>query len=64
MAEQTPVTGEEKKTEDETVPKKEQSKKMKWLNRVGHFMMMGGFLLVLILGVVIYIVIATTFHCK
>jgi cell division protein FtsL len=42
----------------ETPVTEEKKGKRKWLSRIGNFLMMGGFLLVLVLGVVIFILIS------
>ena len=61
MGEQTLVTGEEKKTEAESVAKKEQSRKRKWLGWFGTFLMMGGWMVIVVLGLIIAIVISLNF---
>ena len=61
MEEKNVVTVEEKKTETPTVAKKE--KKSAWQIFL-NFLMMGGFLLILVLGVVIAIVVSLVFKCK
>ena len=61
MEEKNVVTVEEKKTETPTVAKKE--KKSAWQIFL-NFLMMGGFLVILIIGVAIAIAISIVFKCK
>ena len=48
---------EEAKNDQKTSDIKVKRKKRKWLNAFGRFLMYGGFMLIIILGFIIYIVI-------
>ena len=48
---------EEAKNDQKTSDIKVKRRKRKWLNAFGKFLMYGGFMLIIILGFVIYIVI-------
>ena len=48
---------EEAKNDQETSDIKVKRKERKWLNAFGKFLMYGGFMLIIILGFIIYIVI-------
>lgn len=61
MEEKTVVTEEEKKNEGQISLKKE--KKSAW-SKFANFLMMGGFLVIIILGFVIAMVISIVFKCK
>ena len=63
MSEQTPNTGEQGKKEEATVAKETKGKK-KFLDRFVTFLIYGGWLLILFLGVAITIVVSIVFKCK
>jgi len=49
---------EEAKNDQKTSDIKVKRKKRKWLNAFGRFLMYGGFMLIIILGFIIYVVIS------
>jgi hypothetical protein len=59
-----PVAKEPVAKEAGTTPPTPPKAGRKWLRRLGNFMMMGGFILVLILGVAIAIAISVLFKCS
>lgn len=63
MVEQPDAKEQQVKVESETAAKEGKAKK-KWLNRFVSFLIMGGWLLILFLGVALTIVFSIVFKCK